>query len=137
MNWFLSKTTFVKKNLAQNSKAKAMWPPITKKAGLQDRPFLVFSYQQDLKVLKIILDFHCCGSLVIYILPVFSTVPWKNRYLKILCYGPEVVGFQTRVIMDLWGMAFHAVVVIALILSVLFISTSTCCVRYSAYKIER
>ena len=28
-----------KKNLAQNSKAKAMWPPITKKAGLQGRPF--------------------------------------------------------------------------------------------------
>ena len=71
-----------KKNLAKNSKAKAMWPPITKKAGLQDRPFLVFSYQQDLKVLKITLVFYCCGSLVIYILPVFSTVPWKKSLFE-------------------------------------------------------
>ena len=59
-----------------------MWPPITKKAGLQDRPFLVFSYQQDLKVHKITLVFYCCGSLVIYILPVFSTVPWKKLLFK-------------------------------------------------------
>ena len=71
-----------KKNLAQNSKAKAMWPPITKKAGLQDRPFLVFSYHLDLKVLKITLVFYCCGSLVIYILPVFSTVPWKKSLFE-------------------------------------------------------
>ena len=96
-----------KKKLDQNSKAKAMWPPITKKAGLQDRPFLVFSYQQDLKVLKITLVFYCCGSLVIYILPVFSTVPRKkslfeNFMLWYLCcrisnygdYGPLGYGLS-------------------------------------------
>ena len=38
-----------------------------------------------------------------------------------------MVGFQTMVIMDLWGMAFHAVVAIALILSLLFILISTYC----------
>ena len=36
--------------------------------------FLLFSYQYDLKVLKITLVLHFDGSLVIYILPVFSTV---------------------------------------------------------------
>ena len=39
-----------------------------------------------------------------------------------------VVGFQTMVIMDLWGMAYHSVVVIALIYILLFNSISTCCV---------
>ena len=52
----------------------------------------------------------------------------KNRFLKILCYGTYVVGFQTMVIMDLWGMAFHAMVVIGLIPALLFISTWACCV---------
>ena len=51
----------------------------------------------------------------------------KNRFLKILCYGTYVVGFQTMVIMDLWGMAFHAMVVIGLIPALLFISTWACC----------
>ena len=52
----------------------------------------------------------------------------KNRFLKILCYGTYVVGFQTMVIMDLWGMAFHAMVVIGLIPALLFISIWACCV---------
>ena len=30
----------------------------------------------------------------------------KNRFLKILCYGTYVVGFQTMVIMDVWGMVW-------------------------------
>ena len=51
----------------------------------------------------------------------------KNPFLKILCYGTYVVGFQTMVIMDLWGMAFHAVVVIAPFLAILFIWTSAYC----------
>ena len=51
----------------------------------------------------------------------------KNCFLKILCYGTYVVGFQTMVIMDLWGMAFHAMVVIGLIPALLFISTWACC----------
>ena len=37
------------------------------------------------------------------------------------------VGFQTMVIMDLWGMAFHAVVVIAPFLPILFIWISAYC----------
>ena len=53
----------------------------------------------------------------------------KNRFLKILCYGTYVVGFQTMVIMDLWGMAFHAMVVIGLIPALLFISIWACCVH--------
>ena len=51
----------------------------------------------------------------------------KKAFLKILCYGTYVVGFQTRVIIDLLGMAFHAVIVIALFLTSLFILVSTCC----------
>ena len=51
----------------------------------------------------------------------------KISFLKILCYGTYVVGFQTMVIMDLWGMAFHAVVVIALVLALLFISIWAYC----------
>ena len=52
----------------------------------------------------------------------------KISFLKILCYGPEVVGFQTKVILDLWGMTFHAVVIIALVLALLLESISAYCV---------
>ena len=45
--------------------------------------------------------------------------------MKILCYGTYVVGFETMVIMDLWGITFHAVVVIVLALTLLFSSIST------------
>ena len=41
-----------------------------------------------------------------------------------------MVGFQTMVIMDLWGMAYHPVVVIALIYILLFNSISTCCGKW-------
>ena len=51
----------------------------------------------------------------------------KNRFLKILCYGTYVVGFETMVIMDLWGMTFDAVVVIALFLLLLLESISSYC----------
>ena len=51
----------------------------------------------------------------------------KISFLKILCYGPEVVGFQTGVILDLWGMTFHAAVVIALVLALLLESISAYC----------
>ena len=51
----------------------------------------------------------------------------KISFLKILCYGTYVVGFQTRVILDLWGMTFHAMVVIALILALLLESISAYC----------
>ena len=57
----------------------------------------------------------------------------KTRFLKILCYGTYVDGFQTMVIMDLWGMAFHVVVVITLFLATLFISTSAYCDLYNKY----
>ena len=41
-------------------------------------------------------------------------------FLEFLCYGPEQVGFQTRVILDLWGMVFHAMVAFGLGLDLLF-----------------
>ena len=116
----------MKKNLDQNSKAKAMWPPVTMKAGLQGRPFFCcFLTNRTWRFLKwhwffIVMApwrFIFYQFLVLYI--------EKISFLKILCYGTYVVGFQTMVIMDLWGMAFHAVVAIALILSLLFISIST------------
>ena len=44
-----------------------------------------------------------------------------------LCYGPEQVGFQTRVILDLWGMVFHAMVAFGLELDFLLDSISTYC----------
>ena len=59
----------------------------------------------------------------------------KISFLKILCYGTYVVGFQTMVIMDLWGMAFHAVVVIALVLALLFISIWAYCDAICSTKI--
>ena len=52
----------------------------------------------------------------------------KISFLKILCYGTYVVGFETMVIMDLWGMAHHALVVIALFLLLLLESISSYCV---------
>ena len=40
VNLFLSKIKIVEKKLDQNSKAKAIWPPVTVKAGLQGRNVL-------------------------------------------------------------------------------------------------
>ena len=54
----------------------------------------------------------------------------KISFLKILCYGPEVVGFQTKVILDLWGMTFHAAVIIALVLALLLESISAYCENF-------
>ena len=51
-----------------------------------------------------------------------------------LCYGPEQVGFQTRVILDLWGMVFHAMVAFGLGLDLLFKSIWACCVLSSDSK---
>ena len=51
----------------------------------------------------------------------------KNRFLKILCYGTYVVGFQTMVIMDLWGMFYHPVVVGARIFVLLLNFISAYC----------
>ena len=47
--------------------------------------------------------------------------------MEFLCYGPEQVGFQTRVILDLWGMVFHAMVAFGLGLDLLFKSIWACC----------
>ena len=51
----------------------------------------------------------------------------KISFLKILCYGPEVVGFQTKVILDLWGMTFHAGIVVALEVRLLLDFIWACC----------
>ena len=42
---FLSKIALLEKKLHQNSKAKAIGPPVTMKAGLQGQLFLLFSNQ--------------------------------------------------------------------------------------------
>ena len=49
--------------------------------------------------------------------------------MKILWYGTYVVGFETKLIVDLWGMAFHAMVVIALFLVLLLNSILSHCAR--------
>ena len=41
MNWFLSKNCLYEIFFKQNSKAKAMRPPVSMKAGLQGRTFFV------------------------------------------------------------------------------------------------
>ena len=51
----------------------------------------------------------------------------KKAFFEILCYGPEEVGFQTRVILDLWGMVFHAMVVFGLEVILLLESIWACC----------
>ena len=38
----------------------------------------------------------------------------QNRFLKNYSYVPEFVGFQTRVILDLWGVPQHAMMVLGL-----------------------
>ena len=51
----------------------------------------------------------------------------KSPFLEILCYGSEEVGFQTRVILDLWVMVFHAMVAFGLGLDFLLKSIWPCC----------
>ena len=38
----------------------------------------------------------------------------KNRFLKNLCSGIQCGGFQFLLILDLWGISFHAVIVFGL-----------------------
>ena len=61
-----------------------------------------------------------------YFSPALMSMGWGPKGF-LGSHGPYVVGFQTMVIMDLWDMAYHAVVVIAPIYILLFNSTSTCC----------
>ena len=50
------------------------------------------------------------------------------RFLEILLYMPELVGFQTMVILDPYGMTFDAVGVFGLDFQLLFKSGSSYCV---------
>ena len=57
--------------------------------------------------------------------------------MEFLCYGTQQVGFQARVILDLWGMVFHAMVAFCLEVDVLLNSISTCCDgRVNSVKLE-
>ena len=47
--------------------------------------------------------------------------------MEFLCYGTQQLGFQARVILDLWGMVFHAMVAFCLEVDFLLNSISTCC----------
>ena len=44
----------------------------------------------------------------------------KNQFLKNLCSGTQCGGFQFLLILDLWGISFHAVVVFGLGKNLLF-----------------
>ena len=44
----------------------------------------------------------------------------KNQFLKNLCRGTQCGGFQFLLILDLWGISFHAVVVFPLGKNLLF-----------------
>ena len=50
----------------------------------------------------------------------------KNHFWK-SHRDPEFLGFQTRVILDLWGVPFHAMVVFGLVPDLLIKSTSGYC----------
>ena len=47
---------------------------------------------------------------------------------------PEFLGFQTRVILDLWGVPFHAMVVFGLVPDFLIKSTSASCESEHMHK---
>ena len=47
--------------------------------------------------------------------------------MEFLCYGTQQVGFQARVILDLWGMVFHAMVAFCLEVDFLLDFISACC----------
>ena len=51
----------------------------------------------------------------------------KYRFLKILPYMPELVGFQTMVILDPYSITFNAVGVFGLDFQLLFKSRSSYC----------
>ena len=51
----------------------------------------------------------------------------KKAFLEFLCYGTQQVGFQGRVILDLWGMVFHAMDAFCLEVDFLLDSISACC----------
>ena len=55
----------------------------------------------------------------------------KNQFLKILPYMPELLGFETMLTRDPYGMAVDARVVAGLVFSLLFKLVSSYCARGS------
>ena len=55
----------------------------------------------------------------------------KNQFLKNLCSGIQCEGFQFLLILDLWGVSFHAVVVFGLGKDFLFKSVLGRCVVHT------
>ena len=51
----------------------------------------------------------------------------KNQFLKISPYMPELLGFETMLIIHPYGMAVHARVVAGLVFSLLFKLVSSYC----------
>ena len=51
----------------------------------------------------------------------------KNQFLKISPYMPELLGFETMLIIDPYGMAFDAMLVAGLVFSLLFKLVSSYC----------
>ena len=51
----------------------------------------------------------------------------KNQFLKISPYIPELLGFETMLIIDPYGIAVHARVVAGLVFSLLFKLVSSYC----------
>ena len=61
----------------------------------------------------------------------------KNQFLKNLCSGTHRGGFQFLLILDLWGISFHAVVVFGLGKNLLFKSIlGRCDVEYFEVALE-
>ena len=57
-----------------------------------------------------------------------KSTPLKNQFLKISPYMPELLGFETMLIIHPYGMAVHARVVAGLVFSLLFKLVSSYCV---------
>ena len=57
--------------------------------------------------------------------------------MEVLCYGLEEVGFQARVILNLWGMVFHTIVAFGLELDFLLDFISAYCVFLSHFSHQK
>ena len=59
----------------------------------------------------------------------------KNQFLKNLCSGTQCGGFQFLLILDLWGISFHAEVVFGLGKNLLSKSILGHCADFNTLKI--
>ena len=79
------------------------------------RPNMYYHSMKIVKLKSYTLGTFLLGEMSLNVITVKLFLYSKNQFLKNLCSGTQCGGFQFLLILDLWGISFHAVLVFGLI----------------------